>query len=117
MMQQEFRRAPRRRADAVISVCDAMTGQVVGRVGNLSETGMLLMASTALVPDGLYQLRFSLPGADGTGQPLELGAHLLWADQASAPGQSWVGLRFIGLDEHQATALRRWVRAAGATLD
>ena len=43
-MINEFRRARRRKAADTILVVDAMTERVVGRIGNLSETGMLLMA-------------------------------------------------------------------------
>ena len=44
-----------------ITVIDTMTDTVVGRIGNLSETGMLLIANAPLVEDALYQLRFLLP--------------------------------------------------------
>src|SRR3546814_7133824 len=56
----DTRRKPRRRVPDTVSVVDSMTDQVVGRLGNVSETGMLLIASTPLVDDGLYQLRFEL---------------------------------------------------------
>ncbi|MEZ0472237.1 PilZ domain-containing protein [Luteimonas salinilitoris] len=110
-MTRELRRARRRQAPEAIMVTDAMTGEVVGRVGNLSETGMLMMSSTELVEDALYQFRFTLTGAMGGEQTLELGAHLLWSDRASAPGQAWTGFRFIGLSQEQGRQLRRWVDA------
>lgn len=110
-MIQEFRRAPRRQAGGTIMVTDAMTGHVVGRIGNLSETGMLLIASEHLVEDALYQFRFTLQGTDGHDCALEIGAHLLWHDQAHAPGQVWAGFRFIAMSADQATRLRRWVEA------
>lgn len=113
-MIQEFRRARRRKAQAQIPVTDAMTGQVVGRVGNLSESGMLLLASQPLVNDGLYQFRFALAAADGQPAPVEIGAHLLWSDQASAPGQHWAGFRFIGLGDRQLRQLRAWVDTPGS---
>ncbi|MCD9033633.1 PilZ domain-containing protein [Luteimonas sp. Y-2-2-4F] len=109
----EYRRTPRRQVAGVIEVVDAMTGQRLGRVGNLSDSGMLLIAGAPVVEDALYQLRFALP-ADAPGaapRALELGAHLLWSAAANAPGQVWAGLRFIALDEAQARALREWVRA------
>ena len=61
-MIQEFRRARRRKAADMIQVSDAMTGEMVGRIGNLSESGLLLIASSSLENDALYQLRFTLPG-------------------------------------------------------
>jgi hypothetical protein len=113
-MINEFRRARRRKVGATISVSDAMTDAVVGRLGNLSETGMLLIASVPLVDDALYQFRFDLPDGAGHEAPIELGVHLLWMDDASAPGQSWAGFRFIGLGEEQAMRLRWWIEAPGS---
>ncbi len=112
-MMHEFRRAKRRKASDTIPVTDAMTGQVIGRIGNLSETGMLLMASEPLTDDALYQLHFTLH--DGAaGQAVDVGAHLLWRDRASAPAQEWVGLRFIAVSETQARRLRTWIEAPGS---
>lgn len=112
-MINEFRRARRRKIADTIPVTDAMTEVVIGRIGNLSETGMLLIASAPLVEDGLYQFRFPLHELRGRDTLFELGAHLLWIDHASAPGQSWVGLRFLGVTEDQAKALRQWIDAPG----
>lgn len=113
-MMQEFRRARRRKAHEPIPVSDAMTGQAVGHIGNLSESGMLLMASQPLVNDALYQFRFSLAAADGQPVQVEIGAHLLWSDEASAPGQHWTGFRFIGLSERHVRQLRAWVDTPGS---
>ena len=82
----EFRRARRRKVADTILVTDAMTDSVIGRIGNLSETGMLLIASAPLVEDALYQLRFHLHDTRGRESAFEVGAHLLWLDRASAPG-------------------------------
>src|SRR3546814_13108620 len=43
-MINEFRRARRRKAADTILVTDTMTERVIGHVGNLSESGMLLIA-------------------------------------------------------------------------
>ena len=112
-MMHEFRRAKRRKASDTVLVTDAMTERVVGRIGNLSETGMLLIASEPLVDDALYQLRFTLPGETG-GQTIDVGAHLLWMDRASAPAQLWAGVRFIAVAESQVQRLRTWVEAPGS---
>ncbi len=44
---------------------------VVGRLGNVSETGMLMLASVPLREDALYQLRFPLPLGDGRQQAID----------------------------------------------
>ena len=112
-MIQEFRRARRRKVADTITVVDTMTDEAVGRLGNLSETGMLLIANTALVDDALYQLRFELGDERSRHVPIEVGAHMLWTDRATAPGQFWTGLRFICVTEDALTTIRAWVDAPG----
>ncbi len=106
-MGAESRRMPRRTVAGLIDVVDVMTEDTVGHLGNLSVGGMLLIASKPLVEDALYQLRFNLP--DGGGHDIELGAHVLWCDSASAPGQAWAGLRFLGLSPQATRNLREWI--------
>jgi c-di-GMP-binding flagellar brake protein YcgR len=113
-MIHEFRRAKRRKAPDNILVTDTMTERVIGRIGNLSQTGMLLIASEPLTDDALYQFRFNLPANDGDGTAVDVGAHLLWLDTASAPGQSWAGFRFIAVPEAHARRMRAWIDAPGS---
>ncbi|MFL6591917.1 MAG: PilZ domain-containing protein [Luteimonas sp.] len=113
-MIEEFRRAKRRKVSDTILVTDAMTDSVVGRLGNISETGMLMMASAPLIEDALYQLRFRLHDVRMGEVAMEVGAHLLWLDGASAPGQAWTGFRFIALPADQAKELRQWIESPGS---
>ena len=107
----EYRRVPRRKIAETIQVVDTMTDTVIGRLGNLSETGMLVITSMPLVEDALYQLRFMLH--DTTSVPIEVGVHLLWQDTASASGQTWTGFRFITLLDSQMLQLRQWLDSPG----
>jgi len=108
-MSDEFRRKPRRQIAEAILVADAMTGETIGRIGNLSENGMLLIANRAMQDDALYQLRFRLAASDGSRDDYEVGAHLLWKEPQGAPGLYWTGFRFLALSEAQAMRLRKWV--------
>ena len=110
-MGAESRRMPRRTVAGLTEVVDVMKEETVGHIGNLSVGGMLLIASAPLAEDALYQLRFNLPDTDG--HSVEIGAHVLWRDDASAPGQSWVGLRFLGLAPQATRSLREWVSRGG----
>ena len=105
----DTRRAPRRQVSDLIPVTDQMRDSVVGRLGNVSETGMLMLASAALRDDALYQLRFPLPLADGRSEWIDVGVHLLWSEPAHAPGQSWAGFRFLTLSREHRQLLRRWI--------
>lgn len=109
----EYRRAPRRKVEGNVSVIDTMTDQVVGQLGNLSETGMLLMATTPLVEDGLYQFRFALPASGVDDATVEVGSHLLWCEDAGTEGQWWAGFRFIGVAPDQLSKLLAWLGTSG----
>lgn len=113
-MNTDYRRARRRKVGFDIDVTDTMTGYVVGKLSNLSETGMLLVLGQPLVSDALYQFRFSLPSERGGARPVEVGAHELWADEAAAPGQVWTGFRFIDVSPEDVAYIREWVDAPGS---
>jgi hypothetical protein len=110
----DYRRAKRRKVGYSIDVLDTMTGQSIGKLSNLSETGMLLILGQPLVSDSLYQLRFSLPDEAGNGRTVEVGAHELWSDEAAAPGQVWTGFRFIDVAPQDVAYIREWVDAPGS---
>ncbi len=109
----DTRRAPRRNVPHPVMVVDTMTGEVVGQLSNISESGMLLVASTPLVEDALYQLQFRLGGKQGHERPIEVGAHVQWTGPANTPKQAWVGLRFLTLDTADHAALQAWLSMPG----
>ena len=113
-MNQEFRRARRRKVDERIEVTDAMTDRVIGHLSDLSETGLLLIANQALTSDALYQLRVRLVDGNRHERNIEVGAHELWSDAAAAPGQIWTGFRFIDLGPTDLLFIRSWVSAPGS---
>ncbi len=109
-MSIENRRAPRRRVDQLVQVTNAMTDAVIGRVGNLSVDGLMLIADVPVVDDGLMQLRFTLPDEQGT--TLEIGVHEQWTERGAIPGQYWAGFRIIDIDPGDLVALQRFVDAS-----
>ncbi|MGH8030356.1 MAG: PilZ domain-containing protein [Arenimonas sp.] len=111
----EFRRAKRRKVGYNVEIVDLMTEEVIGRLSNLSETGMLIIARQRLLNDALYQLRMRLPDAGGVERTIDIGSHELWSDDAAAPGQIWTGFRFIDISQVDMTFLRDWVDAPGST--
>lgn len=108
-MIRESRRADRRNVHESIAVLDTMTEQVIGRLGNISESGMLLGANTTLLDDALYQFRFEIPDRTGRQVKIDVGAHLIWVGSANTPGQSWAGLRFLTISEEHLATLRQWI--------
>ncbi len=111
--RESRRRSPRRNVTESVLVVDTMTEQAIGRLGNVSESGMLLVAHAPLVEDALYQLRFHLRNEHGREVAIDAGSHLLWYSQANTPGQAFAGLRFLTLDTAAREVLRQWVEAGG----
>lgn len=105
----EKRRLARKRPHVTLRVTDAMSGDSVGHLGNLSMEGMMLIAHAPIVDDGLYQFVFHLPDAHGRLHPIEVGAHELWSATSTLRGQAWIGFRFIDIAAHDESVLSDWL--------
>lgn len=110
-MMEDTRRAPRRAVPEHIAVTDSMREAVIGRLGNVSESGMLILSDAELTEDALYQLSFPIPDRGGREVAVDVGAHLLWREQAHAPGQYWAGFRFLTLSASHREMLRHWIQS------
>jgi hypothetical protein len=107
----EHRRNRRKRATDFIQVVNTMTDEVVGRVGDLSASGMMMLAQRPLLDDALYQFRFNLPDARGRAHPIEVGAHELWATPVAGEDQFICGFRIIDIAPADETLLHAWVES------
>ena len=105
----ENRRSRRKRAPENIEVTNALTGEAIGFVGNLSVDGMLLIANRKLPENALFQFNFALPGADGAPRQIEIGVHEQWSEPAQTGGQFWSGFRIIDIAPEDRTVLSGWV--------
>jgi hypothetical protein len=105
----EKRRLPRKRPDVALQVTDAMTGDLIGRLGNLSMEVMMVVANVPIVEDGLYQFVFHLPDSHGRLHPVEVGVHESWTERASMRDQTWCGFRFIDISADDESMLRDWL--------
>ncbi len=108
-MPAEHRRYPRKRTTDFVQVVNTMTDEIVGRLGDLSASGMMLLAEKELVDDGLFQFRFNLPAAGGRSRVIEVGAHELWSATVGNGEQFLCGFRFIDISPEDETAVATWV--------
>jgi PilZ domain len=108
----EHRRSPRKPPGVIIQVANTLTGDIIGRLGNISAEGMMLVANRPVVDDALYQLQFHLPDEHGRLHPIEVGVHEQWSEEANVPGQYWVGFRIIDIAPADATVLHDWLNGS-----
>ncbi|MCK9538102.1 PilZ domain-containing protein [Dokdonella sp.] len=113
-MSSEQRRSPRKRPPSPMQVTDALTGAMVGRIGDLSLDGLLLIAQSPIQSDALYQLVFHLPDPSGRSQAIEVGVHEAWSESTSTQGHPWVGFRIIDIAPEARQRLAQWLAGAEA---
>lgn len=110
MNAPEQRRAPRKRPEHSVTVTDAITGQALGHVGNLSSNGVLLIGTRVPRSEAVYQVHLPLPRQDGTMPSIEIGIQEQWHEPAASPGQTWVGYRIIAIGNMDAVQLDDWLQ-------
>ncbi len=108
-MNAHRRRSPRKTAHVTIHVTNAMTGEPMGHIGNLSADGMLLVCNRKVADNALYQFSFELIDAEGIPRMIEVGVHEQWSEAANVPGHFWVGFQFIDVDPQDVTTISSWL--------
>ena len=109
----EYRRSLRKAAYVTIPVSNKMTGEVMGRIGNLSADGMLMVCDAPVVDGALFQLGFELTNAQGRPQAIDVGVQEMWAEAANVPGQYWSGFHFIDISGKDLEAIESWIGELG----
>lgn len=105
----EQRRAHRKRANFTSEVMDVVRDQMIGYLGDLSATGMLLIGTHRPDNGAIYQFRMPLIGLEARPRPIEMGVQALWQRPSKQPGQVWAGFRIIAIGDADAASLRVWL--------
>ncbi|MEO8012258.1 MAG: PilZ domain-containing protein [Dokdonella sp.] len=105
----EHRRAPRKSAYVTIPVANAMSGESMGRIGNLSSSGMLLVCNRQIADNALFQLAFELVDSNGRPHLIEVGVLEQWCEAANLPGQFWTGFQFIDVSANDLVVIDSWL--------
>ena len=106
------RKSVRKRVTQVMMVTDAFTGEGLGRIGNLSNDGMMLIAPKALADEHYFQLHFSLQAPGFVPHKVEIGVQCLWCDTARTANTFWVGCKVIDISPPDQAMLKKWVTQA-----
>lgn len=106
------RRSVRKRVSESLPVIDGMTGAPLGRIGNLSADGLMLIGTRALSEQHVYQVHFPLPGNSAAAPRLEVGIQCLWSEAASGEHSFWTGCQIISISPDGQETLDQWVTRA-----
>ena len=103
------RRATRKRATAPIPISDVMIERVIGQLGDLSSSGMMLLVVSEPVHGGVYQVSFTLPDTQHREHRVEIGIQEQWHEPAASPGQFWAGYRIVSGGDDAVRAIDEWI--------
>jgi hypothetical protein len=100
------RKHPRHNLRDAVRVIDKASGQSVGTVANLSLEGLVLVNSSPLHADCIYQLCLTvdgsvMPDASGDSHDIQVGVDCLWTSPAESASAStyWSGCQIIDISE------------------
>lgn len=110
------RRSVRKRTAEVIMAINAMTGETLGRIGNLSVDGMMLISSHSMREEQLFQVQFQLRDAQRVIHRFEVGIQCLWCDEARTEHTYWTGAKLIDISDAEQEVLDAWVERALETV-
>lgn len=109
---RDQRGAVRKTLSSIVQVFDTVTGERIGHIGNISESGVMIIGPAEMVEGNLYQMNFTLPeGDDGPSVTFHLGAHCLWCSEAESTGTWWAGFEIIDINDQDADTLSHIVVA------
>lgn len=111
-MAAHKRKSVRKRVAQAMMVTDAFTGESLGRIGNLSNDGMMLITSKALADEHYFQLHFSLQAPGFVPHKVEIGVQCLWCDAARTANTFWVGCKVVDISPTDQAMLKKWVTQA-----
>lgn len=100
------RRSDRKSLDSVVPVTNAITGEQLGHIGNISAEGMMLIARSDLEEGHMFQICFALPEPSGDERAFNVGAICLWCSEASSPNTYWAGFEIMDISDDEALTLR-----------
>ena len=92
-----------------LEVCCADTGQSLGRIVDVTSSGMRLITAGELVLEAEYRLVIPTPGGPGAHEELRIDARCMWIGHDLDPELYLAGFEFRRLRPQQQQLLARLV--------
>lgn len=106
-MHYDQRQAPRKRLQNFLQIYDAETQELLGRLVDISATGLMLISSEPVPVGRQLRLRVHLPQKVGGRQDIELEAISMWSRSTSHTEHHGTGFHFTKMDRDDQTLLEQ----------
>ena len=103
---QERRKSPRKRLSAELTIFDRSTGANIGRLVNLSESGLRLVSKKPFAEGQRMVFSMILPQMVRGSTTVSVDAVAVWTQQASYGGDVAAGFRFVELKPESLEVIR-----------
>lgn len=103
------RRARRKRVENTSAVVDVISAQVIGHLGDVSISGLMLVGAHTTQSGAIHQLSLPLSGHHAPPRQIEVGVQAMWQRAGADPRRLWAGYRIIAISDHDAAILREWL--------
>ncbi len=104
----------RRRTSDYYTITDKASGKILGRVGNLSVGGFMLIAMDRLETGKVYQLKMTFPDIILDAKQMSLEGECRWCAQNDLAGWWENGFEIRGLSQEAMTLLQNVIQRFAA---
>jgi hypothetical protein len=104
-------RAKRKLSPEVIIVINALSGASLGRIGNLSDGGAMIITNQPIPEGSVIQIQFMLHDTAGCPRRIEAGIQCLWSAPAQSERGYWNGCQFVAMGEVEEQLISHWIAA------
>lgn len=91
------RQRPRKNTPHLVKAVDQATGQVLGRVVDITADGMMLISSNAMQLGEVYDLRINLPVMVHYRSDVDVRGEVMWSGPDTNPQYHKAGFKFVNL--------------------
>ncbi|WP_421682052.1 PilZ domain-containing protein [Stutzerimonas urumqiensis] len=89
------RRIERHQLPYYLKVFNRITDKPLGFIGNLSETGLMLISPYPMLVSARFSMRLKIPGKDGRLRLIDFDADCLWSREDVTPGSFDSGFSMV----------------------
>ncbi len=97
----ERRKHKRVKSPQLLPVIDVNSKKQLGRLVDLSQGGLLMITTSNLPIDNIYQLQIDLPQHVGALNKIEFSAEVAWSESPEANESCWTGFQIIDISDYE----------------
>jgi c-di-GMP-binding flagellar brake protein YcgR len=105
----ERRKHKRVRSPQLLPIIDVNSNEQLGKLADLSYGGLLMITTSYLPVDNIYQLQIDLPQHVGASNKIEFAAEVAWSESPEANEACWAGFHIIDISDYELEQIGRLI--------